>query len=362
MSSTDSPCTYDNSNTVPGKSSSADNVGAVELPSTGSPWRFPFWQCGCSVFFLVLSGLLNCSCFSAMSIYKLNSVSQLTGCASSLVIGGTVMCLVMSFYFVVMAVAKWNHLDTSGRGGQMEKLDMYQKLQGQASDSKDRREQGVEMTTRYYDIVTDWYENCWGQSFQLGSAQGFPEESFDERCRRHDYWFANRAGIKRGEKWLDVGCGIGGPLRNIVRFTEAQITGVNYNQYQLQRARIHLKAQKMEDYGSFVYCDMTKISDMLEPESLDGIYALESLCHVPDKITCLKGFYKLLKPGGVFATVDWLMTDKFCADNDTHVHCKRSVEILGGIPNLVTAKSLVSTVTEAGFHIIQTEDMSVSMS
>ena len=35
-------------------------------------------------------------------------------------------------------------------------------------------------------------------------------------------------------KVLDVGCGIGGPMRNICKFTGADVTGLTLNQYQVE--------------------------------------------------------------------------------------------------------------------------------
>ncbi len=42
--------------------------------------------------------------------------------------------------------------------------------------------------------------------------------------------------MKSGDRVLDVGCGVGGPLRNISRFTGAHVTGLNNNGYQVKRA------------------------------------------------------------------------------------------------------------------------------
>ena len=36
---------------------------------------------------------------------------------------------------------------------------------------------------------------------------------------------------------LDMGCGIGGPLRGVVRNTGAKVTGLTINQHQVDRAR-----------------------------------------------------------------------------------------------------------------------------
>ena len=34
----------------------------------------------------------------------------------------------------------------------------------------------------------------------------------------------------------DIGCGVGGPARNIARYSGAEITGLNINDYQLKKA------------------------------------------------------------------------------------------------------------------------------
>ena len=39
------------------------------------------------------------------------------------------------------------------------------------------------------------------------------------------------------DRVLDVGCGIGGPLRGVVRATGANVTGLTINQHQINRAR-----------------------------------------------------------------------------------------------------------------------------
>jgi sterol 24-C-methyltransferase len=55
----------------------------------------------------------------------------------------------------------------------------------------------------------------WGQSFHF--AYQLKGESFKEAVARHEYFLAGRLGVKQGDQVLDVGCGIGGPMRNIAR-------------------------------------------------------------------------------------------------------------------------------------------------
>jgi len=47
-------------------------------------------------------------------------------------------------------------------------------------------------------------------------------------------------------KVLDLGMGVGGPLRNIVKYTEAEVKGITINDYQVDRAKILTKDMSEE--------------------------------------------------------------------------------------------------------------------
>ena len=38
-------------------------------------------------------------------------------------------------------------------------------------------------------------------------------------------------------KVLDIGCGVGGPMRNIVKATGGHVTGITINEYQVGRCK-----------------------------------------------------------------------------------------------------------------------------
>ncbi|KAK8962640.1 Cycloartenol-C-24-methyltransferase [Platanthera guangdongensis] len=74
------------------------------------------------------------------------------------------------------------------------------------------------MVNKYYDLTTSFYEFGWGESFHF--APRWKGESLKESIKRHEHFLALQLGLKRGMKVLDVGCGIGGPLREISRFRQ----------------------------------------------------------------------------------------------------------------------------------------------
>ena len=92
----------------------------------------------------------------------------------------------------------------------------------------ERNEKYTTLVNAYYELATMFYEWGWGQSFHF--AYQLKHETFQTAIARHEYYLAGRLGVKAGDKILDVGCGIGGPMRNIARFTRASVTGVTLNE------------------------------------------------------------------------------------------------------------------------------------
>lgn len=73
---------------------------------------------------------------------------------------------------------------------------------------------------------------------------------------------------------LDVGCGVGGPAREIAKFTGANITGLNNNDYQIDRAIHYAEKEKLANQltyvkGDFMVCTSPHclLSDRLPAEN-----------------------------------------------------------------------------------------------
>lgn len=62
-------------------------------------------------------------------------------------------------------------------------------------------------------------------------------------------------GIRDGMRVLDVGCGVGGPAREIAKFSGAHITGLNNNDYQIERATRYAAKEGLSDQLTYVKGD-----------------------------------------------------------------------------------------------------------
>ncbi|XP_011003092.1 PREDICTED: 24-methylenesterol C-methyltransferase 2-like [Populus euphratica] len=91
----------------------------------------------------------------------------------------------------------------------------------------------------FYNLVTDIYEWGWGQSFHFSPS--IPGKSHLEATRLHEEMAVDLINVKPGDRILDVGCGVGGPMRAIAAHSRAKVVGITINDYQVNRARMHNK-------------------------------------------------------------------------------------------------------------------------
>ncbi len=102
-----------------------------------------------------------------------------------------------------------------------------------------RKERYMEMVNQYYDLVTDFYEYGWGQSFHFAPRK--KRESFEDSLIRHELFLGKAIGLQSGMRVLDVGCGVGGPMRLIAKEFGAHVVGLNNNSYQLDKCESYNK-------------------------------------------------------------------------------------------------------------------------
>ena len=62
-------------------------------------------------------------------------------------------------------------------------------------------------------------------------------------------------GLKDNMSVLDVGCGVGGPARQIVKFTGVNVVGLNNNDYQIERAIHHDEKEGLSHKLKFIKGD-----------------------------------------------------------------------------------------------------------
>ena len=160
---------------------------------------------------------------------------------------------------------------------------------------------------------------------------------------------------------VDVGCGIGGPMRRVAREGGVRVTGVNYSEVQLARARsLNAEAgiEGMVDYLACSFMDMAPIAD----DTFDRGYAIESTCHAPDKAGAFAEIYRVLKPGALLWGQEMCMTDRFDPGDRRHQAIKQDLMHGIALNDIATTDEVNRTLEQAGFQVIEGNDLAVDES
>jgi sterol 24-C-methyltransferase len=219
-------------------------------------------------------------------------------------------------------------------------------------DAEARRADYGATTNRFFNLVTDFYEYGWGQSFHF--APRHRGEEFAASIVRSELYVALRLGLHAGMAVLDAGCGVGGPMRTIARASRASIVGVTNNAYHVARARLHNRAARLDDLCRVVQGDFMALP--LASASLDAAYQIEATPHAPDLAGVYAEICRVLKPGACLAGYEWCLTDIYDDDNAEHRALRQAIELGNGLPRLRRPSEVLAALEAAGFETLDSED------
>ncbi|MCO5570207.1 hypothetical protein L7F22_023925 [Adiantum nelumboides] len=104
----------------------------------------------------------------------------------------------------------------------------------------------------------------WGQNFHF--CRYYPGEAFYQALARHEHFLAHSMHLRPKMRVLDVGCGVGGPAREIARFADVEIVGLNNNEYQIARGTKYTQKAGLEGQVSFAKGDFMKLVEKFARE------------------------------------------------------------------------------------------------
>jgi len=202
--------------------------------------------------------------------------------------------------------------------------------------------------------VTLFYEAGWGSSFHF--APRWVGETFEASLIRHEHFVGMQAGAGKGKRILDVGCGVGGPARNIARVSQAHVVGLNNNAYQCRRGDAWSKVENLSGLVSFV--NGSFLGMPFEDEEFDGAYEIEATCHAANRVQCYSEIFRVLKPGAAFAGYEWCMVEDWYNPEDAeHKSIKAGIEIGDGLPNILYRHEIIEALEESGFVVEEEQDL-----
>ncbi|XP_072956684.1 24-methylenesterol C-methyltransferase 2 [Typha angustifolia] len=207
----------------------------------------------------------------------------------------------------------------------------------------------------FYNLVTDIYEWGWGQSFHFSpSVKG---RSHRDATRLHEERVADLIQTKPSHRILDVGCGVGGPMRAIAAHSKAHVVGITINEYQVARARAHNKKAGLDSQCEVVCGNFLQMP--FADASFDGAYSIEATCHAPRLEDVYSEVFRVLKPGALYMSYEWVTTPLYRAEDPEHVEAIHGIERGDALPGLRAQDEIGSIAKKVGFEVVQEKDLAL---
>ncbi|MBI3256228.1 MAG: methyltransferase domain-containing protein [Actinobacteria bacterium] len=208
----------------------------------------------------------------------------------------------------------------------------------------------------YYDETWFDYRALWLNTDNRAIHFGY----WDDGAKNHgeslvamNRLMADAVDVRRGDRVLDAGCGVGGTSMWLAETLDAEVVGITPVQGQVERANRYATERRLGDRATFRRDDYHATG--FDDASFDVVWAQESLCHSHDKTLFAKETARVLRPGGRLVIAEYLRFSRPLPPNDERlIH-----RWLSGwaIPDIETRDELVAALEAAGFVDVEVRDL-----
>ena len=166
--------------------------------------------------------------------------------------------------------------------------------------------------------------------------------------------------VKEGGRILDIGCGRGRIASHMAAETGAHVTGMNIDTNQLEAAKRFAVGKNLTQQVNFIQGDLNKLPLPFADASLDGVYQVQVFSYSKDLEKMFADIYRVLKPGGRVACLDWFQLDKYDPKNPEHTDLMRRIKPLIGAIGTPRIEDFTRAMEKAGFKVLINENASIN--
>ena len=208
-----------------------------------------------------------------------------------------------------------------------------------------------EKISKFYDLGSPLYLEVYGRHIHDGYYITGKEAKLEAQ-ENLTKLLIEKAGIRKGARVLDVGCGVGGSSIWLAEKLRAMTVGITISPVQLEIAQRLAKENGVD--SSFL---LMNAEEMHFEETFDVIWLLAAATHFKDQAKFIKLATKSLNKGGKFIIFDWML-DEHVVDplNDRYVKPVAEKMLLSSLHSLNT---YLNWFISDGYRIIYSEDVTI---
>jgi tocopherol O-methyltransferase len=200
------------------------------------------------------------------------------------------------------------------------------------------------------DLATPFYRLFWGRHIHHGLWDA--AETRDEALVNLMETVIREAHLHRGERVLDIGCGIGTSAVHLAKAWGCDVTGITISHVQKYWADIGSLFSGVRPRTRFLAADVETVD--LAPNTFDLIWVVECAEYLFDKPAFVRRLADWLKPGGRAVICSWQAGDGPLSEESQ----RRVYEVCAGFgyPHLATGEEYRRWFLESGLKIDRCSD------
>ena len=161
---------------------------------------------------------------------------------------------------------------------------------------------------------------------------------------------AQKAGIKEGQKVLDLCSALGAGLRFLVRYFKVKGYGLDGTKHMIEEAVKRAKRDGLDGSIEFKLGDVTSIP--WDSGTFDVVWGEDAWCYVTDKDKEIAEAARVLKKGGTIAFTDWVEGPKGLSDADAE-----RINRFMKFPYMESKKGYEALLKKHGFEVKVSDDL-----